>query len=207
MRSSSNLIWGLIFIAAGVIFLLDNYGYIYAWDVVRTYWPLVLVAIGLKILWDVKQGSSATVIGAPSDHNWEQGSKRKSGYASTSTTDILSESNIMGDVKLTINSEQFQGGSVNTVFGDTKLDLSSIQMAAGEHTLRISGVFGDVKIDTPQNLAIQVTGNTLAGDITIREYKKSGIGQSLTYQSQDYETADKKLHINISQVFGDLKIY
>lgn len=207
MKSSSNLIWGLIFIAAGIIFLLDNYGHIDAWEVVKTYWPLLLVVIGLKILWDVKQGSSATVIGAPSDQNWQQGSKKKSGYASTSKTDILSESNIMGDVKLTVHSDQFQGGSVNTVFGDTKLDLSNVQIADGEHTLRISGVFGDVKIDTPQNLAIQVTGNTLAGDITIREYKKSGIGQSLTYQSQDYESADKKLHINISQVFGDLKIY
>ncbi len=207
MKNSSNLIWGLIFIAAGIVFLLHNYGYIDAWEVVRTYWPLILVAIGLKILWDVKQSASAKVIGEPSKQDWDRTKSGQAGYRSTTAADFLSESNIMGDVKVTVESENFKGGSVNTVFGDTKLDLSKIIVAEGEHTLRISGVFGDVKIETPQNLPIRVSGNTLAGDIVIREYKKSGIGQSLSYQSQDYETAQKKLDISISQVFGDVKIY
>ncbi len=207
MKNSSNLIWGLIFIAAGIVFLLHNYHYIDAWEVVRTYWPLILVAIGLKILWDVKQSASVKVIGEPSKKDWERSESGRSGYRSTTALDILSESNVMGDIKVTVESENFQGGSVNTVFGDTKLDMSKIIVAEGEHMLRISGVFGDVKIDIPQNLPIRVSGNTLAGDIVIREYKKSGIGQSLSYQSQDYETAQKKLHISVSQVFGDVKIY
>lgn len=207
MRNSTNLIWGIIFIAAGIIFLLQNYGYIDAWDVVKTYWPLILVVIGLKILWDVKQSGSAKFIGEPSKREWNRSKSGQSAYRSTITADFLSESNIMGDVKVTVESENFRGGSVNTVFGDTRLDLSKINVADGEHSLRISGVFGDVKIDTPQNLPIRVSGNTLAGDILIREYKKSGIGQSLSYQSQDYETAQKKLDISISQVFGDVKIY
>jgi lia operon protein LiaF len=202
MRSTANLIWGLLFIAAGVIFLLDNYGYVNAWELVKTFWPLILVAIGLKILWDVKRGP-----GEPSKRDWTGGPSRQSGYKSVSAADVLSESNIMGDIKVAVQSESFKGGSVNTVFGDTKLDLSGVKVAEGEHTLRISGVFGDVKIDTPQNLPIMVSGNTLAGDIDVREYKKSGIGQSLAYKSQDYDTATNKLHITISQVFGDVKIY
>lgn len=207
MRSSSNLIWGLLFIAAGVLFLLDNYGYVNAWDFVKTFWPLILVVIGLKILWDIKRNPEVHVVGEPSGKDWSGGASQKSGYKSTAATDLLSESNIMGDVKMVVHSDNFKGGSVNTVFGDTRLDLSKIIVADGEHTLRISGVFGDVKIDTPQSLPISVSGNTLAGDISVREYKKSGIGQSLSYKSQDYDSATKKLNISISQVFGDVKIY
>jgi lia operon protein LiaF len=207
MRNTSNLIWGLLFIAAGIIFLLDNYSYVNAWDLVRTYWPLILVAIGLKILWDVKRGPGEPVIGEPSKKDWTGGSSQRSRYKSVSAADVLSESNIMGDIKVAVQSESFKGGSVNTVFGDTRLDLSGVNVAEGEYTLRISGVFGDVKIDTPQNLPIMVSGNTLAGDIEVREYRKSGVGQSLAYKSQDYDTATNKLHITISQVFGDVKIY
>ncbi len=207
MRSSTNLIWGLLFIAAGILFLLDNYDYVNAWEIVGTFWPLILVAIGLKILWDIKRNPETHVIGEASRRDRDRSTSQQSGYKSNAATDVLSESNIMGDVEVAVQSENFKGGSVNTVFGDTKLDLSKIIIADGEHTLRISGVFGDVKIDTPQNLPIMVSGNTLAGDISIREYKKSGIGQSISYKSQDYDAAAKKLHISISQVFGDVKIY
>lgn len=206
MRPSSNLIWGIILIAAGIIFLLDNYGYVDAWNVVKTFWPLILIAIGLKILWDIKRDPEPKIIGEASRQNWQRDPSQKARYKSTVKRDILSESNIMGDVKVTVESDDFKGGSVNTVFGDTRLDLSGIVISSGEQTLRISGVFGDVRIDTPKNLPLRVSGNTLAGDISIREYEKSGIGQSLSYQSEDYDTADIKLHISISQVFGDVEI-
>ncbi len=206
MRSSSNIIWGLLFIAAGVILLLDNYSYVDGWYILSNFWPLILVAIGLKILWDVKRNPVVDVVGESSRQDWERSTSGKTGYTSVNENDLLKESNVMGDIEVTVKSDNFQGGYVNTVFGDTKIDLSQVQAADGEHALRISRVFGDVKIDTPQNIPIKVSGNTLAGDISIREYKKGGFGQSIAYKSSDYDTAPKKIHINVSQVFGDLNI-
>jgi len=206
MKNSSNIIWGLIFIAAGVLLLLDNYGYVDAWEVVKTYWPVVLIAIGLKILWDIKRHKSDSMIGRPSQKGWHKADSEHSGYQSTNKTDILNESNVMGDIGLTVQSDDFRGGYVNTIFGDTRVNLTGVTMADGEQTLRINGVFGDVIIDTPGNLPVYVSGNTLAGDISIREYKKSGFGQSLSYKSEDYDSSPKKLHINISQVLGDIRI-
>ncbi len=207
MRSSSNIIWGLLFIAAGVILLLDNYGYVNAWYILSTYWPIILIAIGLKILWDVKRKPVERIVGESSKKDWQRSASEDAGYSSVTEDDLLKESNVMGDIEVTVKSGNFKGGYVSNVFGDTKIDLSHINAADGEHALRLSGVFGDVKIDTPHNLPIQVSGNTLAGDIAIREYKKGGFGQTISYKSSDYDTAPKKLHIDISQVFGDLKIY
>jgi hypothetical protein len=40
------IIWGAILITAGIIFLLSNvYGFS-AWQIIGTYWPLILVFIG-----------------------------------------------------------------------------------------------------------------------------------------------------------------
>jgi predicted membrane protein len=43
---NSNLWISILLIGVGIIFLMDNLGFIYAWDILD-FWPLILVAIGL----------------------------------------------------------------------------------------------------------------------------------------------------------------
>jgi hypothetical protein len=41
---------GLILIAIGILFLINNFYEISAWRLIAKYWPVVLIAIGLKKL-------------------------------------------------------------------------------------------------------------------------------------------------------------
>ncbi|MGE5672543.1 MAG: LiaI-LiaF-like domain-containing protein [Mycobacterium leprae] len=45
----TNLTGGLILIALGVIFLLDNLGF-FSWVSIWKFWPLILVALGVGLL-------------------------------------------------------------------------------------------------------------------------------------------------------------
>ncbi|MCK4765760.1 MAG: hypothetical protein KAW12_26410 [Candidatus Aminicenantes bacterium] len=46
------LVWGIILLVIGALFMLDNLGVdIDIWDILGTYWPLILVAIGVKNVW------------------------------------------------------------------------------------------------------------------------------------------------------------
>ncbi len=49
-RHRDNLIWGLILIALGAIFLLENIGYD-AWRVLFKLWPLILIFWGASKLY------------------------------------------------------------------------------------------------------------------------------------------------------------
>ncbi len=40
-------IWGLIIIAVGVVFLLGNLGKVRTHDIFGTYWPVILIILGL----------------------------------------------------------------------------------------------------------------------------------------------------------------
>jgi lia operon protein LiaF len=202
MRNNSNLVWGIILIVIGLVFLLDNYDVVSAREVVSTYWPLVLVLLGIHLIWRSNREKPQVTGSAQANRGMHVGGEKTVGNSS----DTLSESNIMGDVNLRVTSASFRGGSVNTVFGDTRLDCTSMSLAEGEQILRISGVFGDVRIELPSNISFRVAGNTLAGSITIHDYQKSGIGQTIAYHTDDYETADKKLLIDISQILGDVKV-
>lgn len=48
-RANGRLVTGMIFVALGMLFLLDNFGLVAAGDVLR-FWPLVLIALGLTRL-------------------------------------------------------------------------------------------------------------------------------------------------------------
>lgn len=202
---STNAIWGLILITIGVLFLLDNYGYVDTWQVMSTYWPVILILFGVKLLFQRSRTKSASAADTADGARLEQ-SVGTGRVNEPYIMDAIYESNLFGDLELAVQSNDFRGGAVNTIFGDIRLDLTRIALHDGEQTLRLNGVFGDIKVDTPSNIPIRVSGNTLAGDVAIRDYAKSGFGQTITYQSQNYETGEKKLYITVFQIFGDVKI-
>jgi lia operon protein LiaF len=51
-KKQESLFWGLILLIVGVLFLLDNFGVdIDIWDILDDFWPMILIAIGLKNIW------------------------------------------------------------------------------------------------------------------------------------------------------------
>jgi len=55
-RKRDTLVWGIILIALGTIFLLDRLG-LDAWDAVWKFWPVILIVWGgSKLFYGLKEG-------------------------------------------------------------------------------------------------------------------------------------------------------
>ena len=55
----SHIFWGILFIALGLLILINNFSEIYLeWDNIWQFWPLVLVLIGIAVLIKHKAGKS-----------------------------------------------------------------------------------------------------------------------------------------------------
>jgi len=184
----------------GVLCLLYNF-YILDWgNVISTFWPLILIAIGIKILMDKRKNDAPKDMVSVSDNvNFSN--------SDTSGQGRISESNVFGDIILKIESESFSGGSINNVFGDISLDLSTVKLNQEITKIYISGVFGDVRVTTPQGVALMTRSNSVAGDISIRGKKKDGLFPNLTYQDDNYGEAKQKIDIQCSIVFGSINVY
>ncbi|TFH01515.1 MAG: hypothetical protein E4H13_04660 [Calditrichales bacterium] len=183
----------MILIVLGFLLILDNFYVIDFGDVVSTYWPLVLIIIGIKILRD--------------KHRQPEAYFEESGQViSDTTTGRLSESNVFGDIRLDIRSENFLGGSVNNVFGDIFIDLRKAQFPEGGANLSVSGIFGDVTIRCPEDLAVKARTNSVAGDISIRGNRKEGLLPNMNFEAPAFAEASKKLSIQCSIIFGSITI-
>jgi lia operon protein LiaF len=197
--NNSGLFWGIIIIIFGVLFLLDNFYIIRLGDFVSTYWPLILITIGLKILLDHRRQKTKT------DEIDSVGQVNT--FGESSNVDGISESNVFGDINLNLISENFKGGSISNIFGDIKLDISKAKLTEGTTKIFVSGIFGDVNIVTPKDLPIKTQGSCVAGDVGVRGYRKEGLFPKLEHTEELYETANRKLYISVSIIFGSITVY
>ena len=187
----------IILITLGVLFLLDNLGIADFGTIISTYWPLILILIGIRIFF--RYGRSSTQ-SSPSG-------SVISGATQESTASMINNSNVFGDVDLKFNSKEFRGGSISNTFGDMNIDLSEIALAEGEQLLKLDGVFGDLHVLVPKDIEIAVTTHSVFGDVRVLGNMKSGFGQEISYSSPNYSAASKKLRIVSNQVFGDVKVW
>jgi hypothetical protein len=193
MQTSRRLWWGGALILLGLLFLLDNSGYIDASDAVKEFWPVLLVIWGIVLLVRRNSPPVAPAAGPPSG-------------TAPADADRLSASSVFGDTTMSVNSPAFKGGSLSSVFGDTSIDLSSCVLADGEQALRISSVFGDTSIRVPAHAAIAVSASTAFGSAAVMDQHRDGFALTLTYESPGYASAPKRLRVHVSQVFGDVRV-
>jgi len=188
---SGELFWGVLLITLGVVFLLDKLDVMDVGDFFSTFWPVILIVIGFKLILNRNAGGSAESSKETLIQNDEQAVKY---------------SKVFGDVKLRLESQDFRGGSISTMLGEIDIALSELNIKEGEQTLTLSGVIGEISVLLPKTLKVSVKTNVTIGDIKILDKTDDGFSITRTYQSEGYETAKKKLYISISQVIGDIEI-
>ena len=185
-----NLFWGIVLITFGILFLLDNLGYADFNEMIHNFWPLILIVWGLSILLKHKGHRHESTGNIPQQI----------------TSELLHQSNVFGDIVSTISSRNFKGGSISTVFGDCDVDLSEAGFADGEHELRIHSVFGDSHIRLPKDAAVAINATATFGDLTVQGEHKGGFSSGLHSTSPSYSSASNRLKLNISKVFGDVRV-
>ena len=189
----------IILITLGILFLLDNLGFASFGDIISTYWPVILILIGVRIFFRYGGSQSQPY---PDDHHTVV-----TGIIQESSASLLHSSNVFGDVDMKITSKEFHGGSVSNTFGDMNIDLSEMQLADGEQLLKIDGVFGDLHVLVPKDMEIFVTAHSLFGDVRVLGNVKSGIGQELSQSTPGFGGSAKRLRLYCNQVFGDVRVW
>jgi hypothetical protein len=186
----SQLVVGTALIALGGLLLADQAGALDAWALVLTWWPLVVVASGLAqlvtrprnvtgglvlvvlggllLLWTAGPVGSlallwpALLIGVGS---WLVLGRVGAGTALEGAT--VDVSAIFGDHEVAVPPGPFQGGALTTLVGDLRVDLRRTTLA-GEATLQVTTIVGDVDLEVPAGWAVVASGPELLGDVVLR---------------------------------------
>jgi len=169
-HSASSVTSGLIIGGIGTIFLLRNLGYIYA-NIWQYFWPGILIAVGLSILVKHLEGRGqdwspppATPPSGSSNPFPASGFTASSGFnASTSGANYLHAECVFSGTRQKLDTQDFIGGKVTTVFGGAEIDLRSANTKREEISIKAEAVFGGIELWVPAHWQTIVRGSGVFG--------------------------------------------
>jgi hypothetical protein len=216
----SQLVLGPALIAVGVLALADQAGTVDAWAVLASWWPLVVLLLGVAQLLGrprnpvggalsllVGAGLLAFTLGAVDSLAlvgplvlmalglWLLVARpRLVARPGLDPTDLVAA---FDDREVRMAAGPFPGGSVTTVFGDLDLDLRATTLPDGDATLQVTTIFGDVDITVPPDWEVRVNGPEVFGSVRTPPSPTRGAGPS---------TGPQILHLRCVTIFGDLEV-
>ncbi len=162
-----------ILIVIGTLFLLQDYYYFNFWDFI---WPLIVITVGLVVIFQSRLR------------------KQKFEGLNDDTADKLDSVSIFNGVKRSVNSKNFSGGEVVTIFGGTELNLMGADFE-GSAQLEMTVLFGGAKLFVPKNWEVRPEVTSIFGGVDDKRHS-----------AVEVLPDDKVLYLTGTVVFGGLEI-
>ncbi len=110
-------------------------------------WPVLIIVLGIYII--VK--SRGKWSGRPSTSPYEI------------SKDTIDDVAIFGGGTKVINSNNFKGGSITSIFGGSEIDLSGCKLAEGDVVIDVLALFGGSEIIVPRDWNVKVSVTAILG--------------------------------------------
>ena len=140
-------IWNYVWLFIGIIFLLSAQGILDIRKIRKLIFPAILVIIGLIIIF------KDTVKTKVNEKVKELNKKDVEEYYAT-----------FSGQKISYAEKEFNGASVNAIFGGLDLDLRDTKIEKDE-IINATAVFGGIDIIVPKNVNVQIKSNSLFGGV------------------------------------------
>lgn len=159
---------GLILFSTGTFFLLPRILMIYpdflplqADGFVHTYWPVLLIFAGLiSLVYMMFPHSMHCRCCGQFDDKCYQGNKKATDKVGSATEEYaegyFNKQSVFSSGKYIVLDPIFKGGEINTVLGETILDLRKTSLSDGNTVLNLNTVLGGVTIYVPAHWVVDI---------------------------------------------------
>ncbi len=195
--ATGGLILGLLLIAAGGVVLLGRLDLdirLPGWDAVLA---AALILVGVLILLESRRGMHgglvtlaiglSVVLGAAAmfSFNFDSG---------------------FGEKTVRVGDQAALESSYSHAFGQMTVDLDELEPIEGTTRIELSIAFGQLDLLLPDGVPVRIEANSAFGNVDTPLYELSGIVSNRTSQSPGYDTAPRRLEIEVSVAFGSARI-
>jgi lia operon protein LiaF len=101
---------------------------------------------------------------------------------------------------------QVKNEEIWSFLGDVYLDLTGAEIPTGESVYRIYGFIGDVDLIVPQDVGVKVSSAAFINEVKVFGRKQSSILFPVENASENYETAERKIRLDVAFFISDVKI-
>lgn len=145
-----NSLGGVVLVAVGGFWFLSRYSDFHVKYWLMEYWPILLILFGIYII--LKRDGHSKI----NSFNDSQPTDKMD-------IDYIDEVTILGSGRKVLNSTNFRGGKVTTVFGGVNIDLHECSLAEGTNSIDLTIIFGGVDLIVPRDWKIIVNVTSIFG--------------------------------------------
>jgi len=195
MKEEARFLLGVFVILAGILLLLEQASIISSfsriiWDIFSTFWPLVLILLGTKLIIDktYTPGVIFFVLGvsflSSNLFDWNffavllpiilialgmsmlfrREKIPQKGGEKESREERISETVVFWRLQKKVRTKNLSGGEINLAFGDLELDLRETEINKKGAKIHLNCAFGDVDIFVPKNCRVKTSGSVVIGE-------------------------------------------
>ncbi|SHG73588.1 cell wall-active antibiotics response protein LiaF [Ornithinibacillus halophilus] len=185
-------VFGSFFFIFGSLLLLDRFDVIqFVFKDIFKLWPLLIVYFGFMF---INSNRSGNVIIHTSD-----GKSKKKYYNNGSYFTV-------GSHEYNEPNWKVEPMNLSNLAGDFYLDFTKAYIPEKEIPINIKALAGDVHLLIPENLEFRIYASVKAGDIDVIGQSVDGINRTLSYETERYEEAERKLDLNITLKAGSIRV-
>jgi hypothetical protein len=186
-------LWGGAFMVIGGLLLAQNFGYIHG-DMWQVIWPVFLIFLGISFLFRSRWRGIIPpgVPGVAGDWPSSPGPNTPGDHAN-----VLNETTVFGGINRRIDSQDFEGGHLSSVFGGIEIDLRKANTKKDEIVIEADAVFGGIELLVPETWRVTVKGAGVFGGY-----------DDQTHPSPTASGDEKRPHLIVtgSAVFGGVSV-
>lgn len=145
-------------------------------DFGELFWPILLIGIGLWIVFRPRMVGPETDVGM----------------------------RFLGDIRM-MGDWQVKEVEYWSFIGDIKLDFSEAQVPAGETKIQVFGFIGDLKLRVPEDIGLAISNMGFITESRLFGRKVGGLFSPVDWKSEGYETAEKKVNIDMINFIGGVR--
>lgn len=90
--------------------------------------------------------------------------------------------------------------------GDVELDMTRASIPLGKTKLRVFGFVGNLEVLAPEQVGISISSTAFITDGKVLGQEQERFASTLHVASDDYETAERKVHIEVTRFATNLKV-
>ena len=148
---------GMILIAIGIAFWIPS-----VFDVNiqfhQVFWPMILIGVGIVVI--TRRGN------VPGKSGWEKKRwKQNFGGNTTYNDDYINDISIFGGGRKIVESKNFKGGNLTSVFGGSEISMVRASMNSDSCILDVFTLFGGTTLIVPNDWKIQIDAVSILGGL------------------------------------------
>jgi len=160
--TKNNLLMSLFWLVLGLFFLLPRIAAAFPGsftgidgDFAQTYWPLLLILLGLCFIFRIILGRNMKCDGK---HHYHSDSVK-------GVNGTIDKRVVFGGSESIFLDPVFNGGTISAIFGGVVLDLRKTALPEGETCLDIDAIFGGVELFIPGDWVVETRLQTIMGGV------------------------------------------